>query len=488
MIISTDKFGHFRLDGDVVDPHSESLSGRVGYYIDTSVGYRLEKYINGKDKAYKAGPNSGVSFTFYSDVGNFRALPSAVWTDADTEADVAADLEHFRNAIESEGWKWADTAGSLAGRICREYAPTKQLEPRWREMSHNAIHQGPMICAMGGAAHVVGWDREKAFLRALYEPMPAGGWIAVQPRSVGATRGMRGLVRATLRVEPSRYAGHIPPLPVRLSGYTVYPVGRVRGCWTLEMFFDAIDNGGYEIEEIHELCVCRAMPIHAKAADRIVAVKDKRLMKMLYTRYWGRLAATGGYEGYDSSRYPEPKHLLGSRLSWYYMGKSPMGHDCPPDYRPDHAAFISSANHVVMNKALRQYGPNEVIGTHVDCIWTNNLSVAPYASFREKHSGEARFYGVGCYRVGDAMAAQGYSGALTPETLETWGSGINGGNPVYREWSGLPQASADATSNPPVHTTEILARDPVRNAPDIYSEIWTSKGWVHAPEDSKINA
>ena len=159
MIVTSDNFGGFRYNGDLCDPHAESLAGRVGYYIDTTVARKIEKYINGQDKAYRSSAKTSPSFTFYSDAGHFRVLPIDVWSNADNEADAIADLNHFRAAIDNEGMKWADTAASLAGRVCREYSDTKQLEPRWREMAHNAIHQGPMVCAMGGAAHVIAWDR-----------------------------------------------------------------------------------------------------------------------------------------------------------------------------------------------------------------------------------------------------------------------------------------------------------------------------------------
>lgn len=479
MIVTTDQYGSFRYDGELIDPHSEILAGTVAYYLDTNTARQIEKFITGRDKAYRVSAKTNPSFTFVSDKGNFRVMSAEVWTDAKTEELAKSDLLHFSEAIKNEGWDWADTAGSLAGRICRKYAPTTQLQPRWRELSHNSIHQGPMVCAMGGAENVIAWDREKAFLRALYEPVPIGVWSAAPPSAIKSVKGMGGIVRATLAVKPEYYAGRIPPLPVRIHGYSVYPVGMVRGVWTLDMFFDAVDYGGYEIVEIHELIICQRQSVHAQAADRITQIEDKRLRKMVYTRYWGRLAAVGGYEGYREPRFDGGKHLLGSRLNWYYMGKSPMGFDCPPDYRPDHAAFISSSNHLVMNQAIRCYGPDEIIATHVDCIWTKNMDVPPYDSFREKHSGKCRFYGTGCYNVGGNLAAQGFRGKLDNESIEKWGETLNSDNPMYRIWDGAgPNKNEFAISNPPIHDTNILAFPPVRNIPDIYDKSWTSKGWA----------
>ena len=473
------------IDNEPMNERAAHLAGKTAYYYETEAEKMLEKLICGRDKSYVASQGANQSFTFYSEHGAFRVIHLSVWSNADTLEAALSDIAHFQDAVESEGWKWADTVGGLAGRLCREYAQTKQLEPRWREMSHNAIHQGPMVHCRGGATNVIAWDREKAFLRALYEPMPIGGWIAVKPQSVNAIRGMKGIIRATVSVEPSLYDGKIPPLPVRIAGYTTYPTGKIRGTWTLDMFWDAVDSG-YQIDTVHELAVCRALPVHASAADRISEVKDKQLRKMLYTRYWGRLASLGGYEGYRDKRHDNPRRLIGSNLNWYYMGRSPAGYDCPPDYRPDHAAFISSANHLVMNKALRQYSANTVIATHVDCIWTDDMTTPPYESFREKHRGECRFYGVGCYRVGDNLAAQGYKGELTRERLETWGNALHETDGIYRQWyDGKPNKNRYATSNPVVHKEAIAALEPVRNNPDIYWNGWTSKGWKHERTNEK---
>lgn len=486
MIVTYD--GNLRLEGEIINPHSASLSGLRAYYIDNDTRRALEIQINGRDRCYLSSDKAEPSFTFMSEnKGHFRVMSAGVWTDADTEQTATADLEYLQQAIEEEGWKWADTASSLSGRICREYVDIKQLPPRWRQMAHSAIHQGPMVCLMGGADMAIAWDREKAFLRALYEPVPTGTWTAIHPASFRSIKGMQGIVRATVRVSPTLYTGRVPALPVRFHGYTVYPVGLVHGTWTLSMFNDAIENGGYEIVEIHELMVCQALPIHARAAERIERVADKRLRKLLYTRYWGRLAATGGFEGYRDERFNGPKKVIWSGLKWYYMGISPTSHSAPPDYRPDHAAFIASTNHLVMNQALRKYDVDRIIATHVDCIWVNDLDVPPFDTFREKHRGEARFYGVGCYRVGDCFAAQGFKGQLSVDTLEQWGSQLASGDKLYRRWHfNGPNERQDATSDPPLHDTRIAAYTPVSNLPgDIYWEGWTAKGWLHKEKEEQ---
>lgn len=480
-MIATIENDLLRIDGRLANPKNSIYSGMTCYYIGNA-GNVIERLISDNDKAYKSSPKAKPSYTFTTNNGGkLRILSAEVWTGADSAIAAEKEINTMRSAISEEGLKWAITPGSLAGRICRDNAPTRQLAPRWRQLAHSAIHQGPMVCLMGGAENAVSLDRERAFLQAIYAPVPTGDWCPVPPGALDAVYDLPGIIKATVRIPRERYAGMVPPLPVRLHGYTIYPVGTVKGTWTLDMLRDAITNGYCEIETVHEIMVCQALPLHAVAAERIERIKDKQLRKMLYTRYWGRLAATGGYEGFRSMLFPNPRNIMGSDLHWYYFGISPTSHIAPPDYRPDHAAFISSHNHIAMNRALRKYKKDTVIATHVDCIWTNDETVNPGETLREKQRGKARFYGVGCYKVGEAMAAQGFSGKLDEKALETWGSKLNGGNNLYRQWHfGIePSKSEYATSDPPFHDPRIAAAEAPMNLPgNIYWQGWTSNGWI----------
>ena len=483
MIVTFDS--GLRYMGDSIEPHQSILRDMVGYYFDKNTAKSLESFVKDGDKAYRSSERANPSYTFNCNSGGkFIVLPLDVWSDAKDSVSAVKDLAHLGRAIAEEGYMWHKSASNLAGRICREYTETKQLPIRWREMAHNAIHQGPMVVVNGGADNVVALDREKAFLKGLYAPVPVGSWIAVRQQSFESVRGMHGICRATVRVSPDLYQGRIPPLPVRYYGYTVYPVGELTGTWTLDMLFDAIDNGGYEVVHIFQVMICQTAPVHAKAAERIEQIKDKQLKKLLYTRYWGRLAALGGYEGYREKLPDVPdKRIVSSELSWYYVGTSPLSFSAPIDYRPDHSAFIASTNHLAMNRAIRLYGDNEIVATHIDCIWTANTDIDPKDTFRVKHSGNARFYGVGCYRVGDEMAAQGYDGVLTPEALETWGANLHSGGKIYRRWHFEiePNTSRNATSDPPIF--KYMEKQDSNLPGNIYWSGWTSNGWLKERAD-----
>lgn len=479
-IITFDEWSAY-MNGRPFNPRDANLANTFAYYVTETVKTQLilEDYLmDDDDCAYMSRNGMSRSYTYKTANGApFRVYPISVWKAVADENEAFQLIAKMNDAAQSAGLDFTPTVATMAGRICRKNTETKQLEPRWRDLAHAAIHQGPMVVVNGGRPDTVGMDREKAFLRAMYERMPTGPWIATSPRTIDYMRDYKGIVRATLRVDKSRYTQHIPCLPVKYSGYTVYPTGLVRGVWTLDMLWDAVDNGGYEIDTIHELIVSKSAPVHAKAADFIASIQDKELRKLLYTRYWGRMASVGGFNGYVTRKWDKPKRVIGSKLFWYYMGKSPMSH-AAPDYRPDHAAFIASANHLEMNRALRKYQRGTVVATHIDCIWTTDKSVDPGDSFREKHSGDSRFYGVGCYNVGGNLAAQGFKGKLTTESLEKWGSELSCGHGIYRDWQGNPAKEQSAVSDPPHHTeSHVIAEPPIRNVPELYDAGWTSRGW-----------
>lgn len=494
--------GELLIDGEPMTDHPfrRGLAGHVAYYpqgTDTAV---IEGYMEPRDTAYRGGQRSAESITFRdrAERSTFRVMPAETWgIQTDDPTRVAGALEHLHGAVTAEGWEWTDTVSGLAGRICRKHVEgLRQLPPRWRTLAHAAIHQGPTVCLRGGAPSAESFDRKSAFLQAMYLPLPAiEGWACHRSPRWSTLAKLDGLIRATVQIPPEAYAGQLPPLPCRRDGATVYPVGTIRGVWTIAMLRDAVEAGGVEIVTIHEAITCPLEPIHAWAADRVAAVADPLLRKRLYTRYWGRLASVGGWEGRTSSLLlgdlpaAGVHRFRGSSLWWAWRGRELTSHTAPPDYRPDHAAFIASANHLAMNRAIRTIqaaGADRLIGVHVDAIWIEGAGNAPPApDFRLKAQGETRFYGVGTYRTGGKLAAQGYKGPpLTPDTLDEWGRGLDPGQGLVRSWlyGQGPNASPDALSDPPEWSPDRLPAHPRPGVPVVTWERWTRKGWYFDPD------
>lgn len=477
------------IDGERADLQirRRALGGCVAYYPKKTDTALFERLMRPGDSAF-ALPGTGPATTSFSfkrkpdaRASTVRVVPASSWgIDTESAAQVAADLAHLSAAVAHEGWTWGRAASSIAGRILREYVPTLgQLPPRWRALAHDAIHQGPTVSVRGGATWGQEVDRTAAFLRALYDDVPVPGTFTAWPCSTWAdVRACEGLIRAVVRVEPSSYVAHVPPLPVRTPLGTVHPVGTFRGAWTLPVLRAAEERGEVEVLRVEEAAVCVTEPIHADAAERMEAIHDPGLRKRVYTRYWGRLAATGGYEG-----NPEPSEGAtqreGSGLWWTWTGTDLHTAQAPHDYRPDHAAYVAGRNLAAMGEALHRIAPGRVVGVHVDAIWLRGASPDLGPGWTTKGEGAIRWYGVGTYRIGERMGAQGFDGALTPDALDKWGRRIDDGDGVYREWRDGrgPARHVDAVSDP-VEWVD-LPEWPSADRPSVDDPgAWTPRGWA----------
>lgn len=507
-LVATVEGGELLIDGEPVTdhPYRSSMRGFTVYYPQGTDCLAIESYMRENDSAYTGSRHGAVSYTFRGESSqhSLRIAPAAGWgiSARDVET-VTRELDKLYASVREERWTdvenpesdinrwtWGKAATTLAGRLCSRYATElRQLPARWRTLAHNAIHQGPQVVCRGGAANALCYDRSEAFLRALFEPVPLrDSW---QPLAPGARWSRyartKGIVRATVRIAED-YPNDIPPLPVRDLGSTVYGCGLVRGVWTTQLLAEAVDRGGVEVVEVHEAARCEVEPIHAWAGERIAAVKDKRLRKLLYTRYWGRLAAMGGWRG--TVEYPEGyergtvHRFAGSDLYWVWDGYNLESHQCSPDYRPDHAAFIAADNHRRMNQELARIPAGAVIATHVDAVWVDS-DTRWYPSgddFRLKREGPLRFYAIGTYDHDGKLAAQGYEGEpLTSDRLREWSRNLTP-NPAMRHWTGAvtPNADAGAVSRPNVFDT-------VQPLPGltIYAPQWTRRGWIRKPDGAE---
>lgn len=480
---------------------SRALRGMVAYYPMGMKVSVLESLMSEQDTAFtNRNQVTTMSFSFRREGkerdGVFRVICGSAWgIEARDGATLLAELQAMSGAVEAEGWDWARAASSLAGRLCRnELRDTMtQLPPRWRALAHDSIHQGPALCIGGGFEDATCWDRRAAFLTGMAAPVPLPGtWTAVAPeRSVSGAwarlRRMDGLIRATVRVPTDAYTGRVPPLPVRMSTGTIYPVGIVRWAWSIQLLRDAIENGGCELIAIHEAAICHAEPLHEPIAERLDRVQDRILKKILYTRYWGMLASLGGWEGTINEPDDESEacRFNGSELYWKWTGHTPTSRTCGPTYRPDHAAFIASDNHVSMAKALRTFEPYHVAACHIDAIWSKAGHAPPGRDFRAKVVGPLRFYGTGTYEHHGECHAQGREGTLKSTELAEWAAKAMQAEAGNRAWHGriLPRDSADAKSDPIVWTDaeNVAIQQPGKAS--IYDVCFTPNGWIKEEKD-----
>jgi hypothetical protein len=337
----------------------------------------------------------------------------------------------------------------------------------------------------GGCAEGVEIDRVAAFLKGMRAPVP----VSLTPL-LGATWELiaelpdPGFVRATVWIEPDRFGGKLPPLPVKTSGGTVYPVGLVQGCWTLDLLRQAERLHGVEVRELAEVALAACEPIHAPAADFIETL-PKSVGKDLYTRYWGRLAAAGGWEGRTWEKEGAVK-LDGSDLYWTWEGVT-IGNQQGPDYRPDQAAFIADHNHRAMNEVIATLPADALIAAHVDALWIDQSVMgrdtyqAP-AGFKEKRRGALRFYGTGTYDHCGDLHAMGcpddLSGPKGRELLDRWVAGLKLEGTWIRRWhpfGGPCQLDPGGISDPPIHTEDHLVAPGA--VPACGSEAWNDRGW-----------
>lgn len=481
------------VDGDPLTsaPRGRAWRSVVAYCVGPMDHALLEGWLADEDGAYSSRDGKDRSYTFRSAGHTFRLLGAGAWGLSSTPEDALYEVEQLRDALEDEGWTWGTTASTVAGRVLAgTIAMPGQLPPRWRAMAHDAIHQGPVAVLRGGAPAAVASDRSAAFLHGLRAPVGVA-WTTGLRRWEHVRRAV-GLAFATVRVAPC----DLPPLPIRRGGGTLFPVGTFTGTWTIEQLRDAEEGGGVEVVELHEAAVSLdPFPVYAPCADRIEAIGSKRLRKLVYTRFWGRLARLGGFEGTVQRAGPSSQLWIGSRLWWTWAGHGGLSHKCPPDYRPDHAAAIAGSNSTAMQRAIRRLRPGQLVAAHVDCLWTAGEPPALEGAWKRKPCapdgrtvGPLRCYAPGVYVHGETFAASGRREApSSAEDVAAWATSGPGAGWARkaREWrDGITCVeSADAVSDAPAAWGDD-ERPGRRQRYLVEGPTWTHRGWVHAPEEA----
>jgi hypothetical protein len=445
----------------------------------------FEKYMNDGDYATVGKGGGGQpSYTYRGNGGTFTVAPFALLGIEDDDLSECVRMERELNdQIEYEGWKQKISVTQICGQVMREcQVNTKQLPIKFRRLSHEAIHQGPMVVCSGGSKNAVQYDRKQAFLKALYQDVPVPGTHTSVSPKWARVRKSDGIVRARVKIRDDTWYGKIPPLPVRRNGYTIYPTGEFSGVWTVPHLRLA-EEMSVEVLEVFEAIGFRVDKLHAKAAERIENVQSKNLRKLIYTRYWGKLASQGGWKGTksipDGLTVNDVHRFRFSSLFWIYDGIDiDTAFDASKDYMPDHSAYIAGRNSEQMAIALCGVKPYDTIASHVDAIWTKGSDDFG-DGFAVKSEGPLRFYGVGTYNHNGKLAAQGLEGDFDENDLRNHAANM-------RDWSRdwhfdiNPGVDFHASSDP---ISLAIDRHDV-SYKSVYDKSWTPNGWL-APKESK---
>lgn len=511
MFLLTVESGEVRLNGQKIeraDLGKKWARAKSAFYPPGTDTSAIETLMKPPDVAWVGRGGDSPSFTFkvHRD-GQFRIAPFSSWGVDEEHPRRGLDaIEELRTAAGILRGGAGRTLGSTAGKVCKQEAERDhlgQLQPQFRTLAHSAIHQGPTVVLRGGCDDGIEIDRVAAFLQGMRRPVPVN-WIAWPDVTWAELEGIEdeGIARAAVYLDPGAWAGRLPPLPVRTSGGTIYPVGLVAGVWTLGLLRQAVSLGAVVLE-LEEVALAACENVHARAADVIDAVPHKGLRKLLYTRYWGRLAAVGGFDGSPEQREETDVRINHSLLWWRWSGMT-VGKDGAPDYRPDQAAFIATSNHLEMNARIATIPPDGLIAAHVDALWIDGSIHEPGepGGWKEKARGPLRWYATGTYshddqgNLGDKGIparkpgglehhAQGCKAKpLTTKRMNEWTGGLRKTGDWIRRWGvlgGPSQTDPGATSDPPVHGENHRTYRP-ESIPSVSDpDAWIS-GWPSTPE------
>ena len=397
---------------------------------------------------------------------------AGAWDLDPTRPDLAAgQLEALRAAVADEDLRWKDTGAGVAGTVLRAGVPRAELAPlpvRWRCLAHDGLHQGPQVALRASSPSAILIDQERAYLRALRAPLPSlvlGGWrVSIdRPPAEHEVWITRGLWSAEL---PRGGADRLAPLPVPR------PAG-AGGWWcvgsgvpsTIASPIELAIGPSIQGVDVLEQIACPASRWAEPAADRMEQIADPLLRRIAYTRAWGILASRGAWIAEVSQHRSDGSPLTRPTASLWRDGRRSILSEARGAYRPDVAAVLCAyvAGETIRTSwALADRG-RATLAAGLDALIVDGSHDVPEAiaepagygypgrRWRPKARGPARIYAAGVYRIGEQLAASGWTGREepTPETLEAWAATASpraAGAWSARVWSAPPAVDPEATS------------------------------------------
>lgn len=489
-------------------PRRRSWGGTLWYADDTIRPGDVARLLSPGDEAYgpAVGQVRGVKIRADED-RVYRVVTADSWGVHRRDASVAdAEIRELRTLAEVNGMRVKTSAASTSVGAYIDRWDGDDLHPalcqlpcRWRALAHASFHGGPIAVLRGGAEHAVSIDVRRAYLDALYQPIPVlgntpdgkvGGYMCLASEDWREIRKREGFVEATVYVRTNPVG--LPPLPIHSPQGVIFGNGRIRGAWVISQVRDAEERGEVVVEKVHQHAIARQMrPMFAEVADYFSQLPSK-LAKISYQRFWARFGNPGGWTGVVSSTPRIGEHPA-TGLWWHYEGVTLFDADASRTYRPDISAFIAAANHRrVMDILGRDLAPESIIATHVDAVWTTDVAGAQricdrgngIGAWRVKKAGHLRFFGPGCYDHAGDLAASGYDastfGPVTRANIESWAQGDGSAHRravmMQREWVGDPSRDEGATST--ALELDMPVEDSRVEGPPTWHEMWTPGGWL----------
>lgn len=424
--------GRLLIDGEPVSelPRGRGWSQRRVYLVGPVRWDVVAGLLGPRDTL--SGPRAGApqGATVACDHrGSWELMGGDAWGLPGDAAAAVERLAELREAVADMGWRWASTAAGLGTRLAWEVFRARgdevgQLEPRYRGLAHRALHPGPQLAVRTGElGDAVAFDRVAAYLQGMRAPVPTPGtWRAVRWGTPwGRLREREGIVTARVQVES--WTGALPPLPVQgPQGRVAWPEGEMVGTWPIGWLRWAEEAHGVTVADIVDGALCEVSPHLEEIADLFDGVPHPRLRKLLYQRTWGRMASDGWW---SASIGPEGTgaKLGGHRWGWTWAGRDRFGHQNPPHYRPDWAAWVCNHNTIEVLRACHRIPWGALHAAHVDCLWVPagweeelRWALCEGGDWAVKARGPLTLWGVGCYEHGGKIRAMGLE-ARPGETL-----------------------------------------------------------------------
>jgi hypothetical protein len=502
------------------------LANQVFYFTSTISNEHWLEILGPNDQIFGVAPGAvtgiQIQTTDGTRIGHYKLFNPSIWSIRDRDKKVptlldSALLNKYADfslaGVPSINSSIASTAIACYTRRYdgREvdgvnYPRLTQLPPRWRSIAHASLHGGPIAVLRGGSPNAVEIDLKAAYLDALSQPLPVvtggvednqspSGYVTFPGLQWDDIRLFHGFVEATVRVSDSLRIG-LPPLPINTDTGIQYPVGVFRGSWCIDQLREAEEACEVDVIRLHNYCIARQMQPFFAALSQDFARMPKSIGKQLYTRFWGKFAFKGGFNGIKSD-VPVEDAIPKNHFWWSDTRVTQTDVGAQPTYRPDIAAYVASYNHRAMTKALRMLRPESIIAVHVDAIWTDDHEGAKRVvdtirgstsiragSWTMKRTGSLRFWACGVYDHAGKLGYSGFDrriyGRPTHQKISMWIKSATERSHLRRNrlWDNGSDStdSAAATSLAP----KLNHQNPssVLDGISMNASSWTPSGWV----------
>lgn len=414
-------------------PRAEYWAGRSAYIVGNPRWTEIiRRYARKGDTV--AGPQEGQIASVGVSLGrrgvswHIRGYDSWGLDPMDREK-AAKELRDLYDEVLSEGVDWTGTAAGTARAGMVGLCPPEEmiaLPPKFAECSRGqwgAMTQGPQWVGRGEAERAATIDRKAAYLEELRGPFPRvghhgalPGWKAGKGRALPLIiadllkPGAVGVLSGVVFAPPPR--GCAPGgLPIRLRGHRPlawvagYPGDRVAaGTWSAPILRAAIAQGA-EIREVYGGWIAKNpapwLEYFAEWADG----RSPLLRRLLYTRGWGALAASGwaqGEVGGEKKAGGTIQAITAEKAIAWWNPEARFELD-----RPDAASQIAGRNAEQVFRLMANYSPDDIVCVSLDAVTVRDGAYIVPDGWTVKRDGGGRWWAPGWYEHAGTIARSG---------------------------------------------------------------------------------